>query len=90
MADDFDRLDNPEWNDTNTRSADSAAKLKGARAALLMNQKDFADLLGIPAATLQNWEQRRTEPDAIARTLIDLVFEDPHEMRRRMANRRAA
>jgi len=90
MAEDFDKLDNPEWDDTNTRSADSAAKLQATRAVLLMNQKDFADLLGIPVSTLQNWEQRRTEPDAIARTLIDLIFEDPLEMSRRMASRHAA
>lgn len=90
MADDFDIDDNPEWTDENSRPADEAAKLQSARVALLMRQSDFAALLGIPVATLQNWEQRRTEPDAIARTLIDLVFDDPEGMRDRLNRRRAA
>jgi putative transcriptional regulator len=55
-----------------------------------MSQADFAALLGIPIATLQNWEQRRTEPDAVAKTLIDLIFDDPKELRARMMRRNAA
>ena len=47
-------------------------------------------LLGIPVATLQNWEQRRTVPDAVATTLIDLIFDDPKDMRIRMMRRNAA
>lgn len=90
MADDFDIDDNPEWTDENSRPADDAAKLQSARAALLASQADFAALLGIPVATLQNWEQRRTEPDAVARTLIDLVFDDPQGMRERLLKRNAA
>jgi putative transcriptional regulator len=90
MADDFDIDDNPEWTDENSRPADDAAKLQSARAALLASQADFAALLGIPVATLQNWEQRRTEPDPIARTLIDLVFDDPEGMRERLLKRKAA
>jgi putative transcriptional regulator len=90
MADDFDIDDNPEWTDENSRPADDAAKLQSARAALLASQADFAALLGIPVATLRNWEQRRTEPDPIAKTLIDLVFDDPDGMRARLLKRRAA
>ena len=90
MTDDFDIDDNPEWTDENSRPADDAAKLQSARAALLASQADFAGLLGIPVATLQNWEQRRTEPDPVARTLIDLVFDDPEGMRARLLKRRAA
>ncbi|MFN4271587.1 MAG: helix-turn-helix domain-containing protein [Aliihoeflea sp.] len=90
MTDDFDIDDNPEWTDENSRPADDAAKLQSARAALLASQADFAALLGIPVATLQNWEQRRTEPDPVARTLIDLVFDDPEGMRARLLKRRAA
>ncbi len=81
MADDFDIDDNPEWDETNSRPADTIAKLQTSRVILRMTQRDFAALLGVPLATLQNWEQRRTEPDPIAKTLIDLVFDDPEGMR---------
>ena len=90
MVDDFDADDNPEWNDSNSRLTDAAAKLKATRGALMVSQGDFAALLGIPVATLQNWEQRRTVPDAVATTLIDLIFDDPKDMRVRMMRRNAA
>jgi putative transcriptional regulator len=90
MVDDPDFADNPEWDEGNTRLPDTAAKLKSARAALLMSQGDFAKLLGIPVATLQNWEQRRTHPDPVARTLIDLIADDPGEMRKRLEELGAA
>lgn len=90
LADNFDIDDNPEWTDRNTRVLDEAAKLKRSHARLEMTQADFAALLGIPLATQQNWEQRRTGPDPIATTLIDLVFDDPKDMRLRLMRRNAA
>lgn len=90
MADDFDIDVNPEWDETNSRPMDTAAKLAFARVFLEMNQPDFAALLGIPVATLRNWEQRRTEPDAVARTLIELIYADPEGMRERLLHRNAA
>ena len=88
MDDQFD--DNPEWTDENSRPADIIEKLQAARVALLMRQADFAALLGIPVATLRNWEQRRTQPDPVAKTLIDLIFADPQGMRERLERRNAA
>ncbi|MDH4988423.1 hypothetical protein QEZ47_23495 [Aminobacter anthyllidis] len=90
MADDFDDADSPDWTEQKTRALDASAKLKLARGLLDASQGDFAALLGIPVATLQNWEQRRTEPDAVARTLIDLIYDDPKEMRARLLRRNAA
>jgi DNA-binding transcriptional regulator YiaG len=90
MDDNFDVADNPEWTDKNTRPLDASGKLKLSRASLELNQDDFAALLGIPVATLQNWEQRRTVPDAVATTFIDLIFDDPKGMRTRMMRRNAA
>ncbi|WP_163268798.1 helix-turn-helix domain-containing protein [Chelativorans alearense] len=87
---DEDWDDNPEWDESNTRPLDAPAKLNFVRALLGMNQADFAALLGIPLATLRNWEQRRTEPDATAKTLIDLIFADPQGMRERLERRNAA
>jgi len=88
--DDFDVDDSPEWHEGNTRPLDASAKLVLARALLDLSQRDFASLLGIPVATLRNWEQRRTEPDAVAKTLIDLIYDDPKGMRDRIARRNAA
>ena len=90
MVDDLDFDDNPEWDETNTRPLDAAAKLAFVRVLLELKQRDFAALLDIPLSTLQNWEQRRTEPDPIAKTLIDLIFDDPEGMRDRLNRRRAA
>ena len=85
-----DALDNPDWTKVPTSPIDSIGKLKIARIRLELSQADFAALLDIPVATLRNWEQRRTEPDPIARTLIDLVFDDPEGMRQRLLKRKAA
>ena len=88
MGDQFD--DNPEWTDENSRPADIVERLQAARAALLLSQADFAAMLGIPVATLRNWEQRRTQPDSVAATLIDLVYDDPEGMKTRLLKRKAA
>jgi putative transcriptional regulator len=76
--------DNPEWTDDNTRPLDDAGKLQVIRARLLLSQADMASLLRIPLATLRNWEQRRTQPDGPARTLIALLDKDPQGMRERL------
>ena len=93
MVDDFaaqDAEDNPDWTRVPTSPVDASGKLRFSRVFLEMSQSEFAALLDIPLATLQNWEQRRTEPDSIARTLIDLIFDDPEGMRARLNKRRAA
>ncbi|PWK63865.1 helix-turn-helix domain-containing protein [Aminobacter sp. AP02] len=90
MADEFDDADSPDWTRAKSRTLDASAKLKLIRGTLDTSQVDFAVLLGIPVATLQNWEQRRTEPDAVARALIDLIHDDPKEMRARLLRRNAA
>ncbi len=89
MAEEFDIEDNPEWDETNSKPADFAAKLQFARIFVEMSQAEFATLLGIPVATLRNWEQRRTEPEPMAKALIDLIFDDPEGMRARLEKRRA-
>lgn len=79
IPDDWD--DNPEWEDTNSAPLDAAGRLVVARAKLGLSQQAAADMLGIPAATLRNWEQRRTEPDGAAKTLIRLLYEHPQAVR---------
>ena len=42
-----------------------------------LSQDKFAKALGIPAATLRNWEQGRTRPDPVALAFFALVDDDP-------------
>jgi len=55
-----------------------------------MSQDGFSALLHIPRSTLQNWEQRRTEPDAFTLTIIDLIYDDPEEMAERLKRKLVA
>ena len=50
-----------------------------------LSQDAFAKALGIPAATLRNWEQGRTPPDPAAQALLALVADDPERAFRVLA-----
>jgi putative transcriptional regulator len=47
------------------------------RKRIGMTQEQFASALGIPVATLRNWEQGRNMIDPAARALLLLVARDP-------------
>lgn len=49
---------------------------KAIRAAAKLTQEQFAALLGIPVATLRNWEQARHRPDPGAAALFRLMAKD--------------
>ena len=38
-----------------------------------LSQSEFAELLGVPVRTLQDWEQGRREPSGAAKTLIKVA-----------------
>ncbi|HMN71916.1 MAG TPA: helix-turn-helix domain-containing protein [Rhodoblastus sp.] len=59
---------------------------RAARAALDMTQEQMATLTNIPVATLRNWEQGRTTPDATARALLTLILRLPAQARRALEN----
>ncbi|MEH6718594.1 MAG: helix-turn-helix domain-containing protein [Aurantimonas endophytica] len=82
--------DNPDWSDAPVAPLDTALKLQAIRARLRLSQGEFAGLLRIPRSTLQNWEQGRTEPDSFVRHVIDIIYDDPEGMRRRLAKKTAA
>jgi putative transcriptional regulator len=42
-----------------------------------LSQAAFAGALRIPVASFRNWEQGRTQPDPVARSLLYLVQRDP-------------
>ena len=50
---------------------------RAIREAANLTQAQFAQLLGVPVKTLQNWEQRRTRPTGPARALLRAVAKDP-------------
>jgi putative transcriptional regulator len=55
-----------------------------------MTQPAFAALLGIPLATLRNWEQNRFAMDAAVRTLLRLLDREPEAALRALQGPRAA
>ncbi len=42
-----------------------------------LSQTEFAQLIGVPLKTLQNWEQKRTQPAGPARALLKIVAANP-------------
>ena len=66
------------------------------RANYHLSQSEFATLLGISRATLQNWEQGRRIPQGPARVLLqvaskhpDAVWDVVHPKKSQPANKRA-
>jgi putative transcriptional regulator len=60
------------------------------RRKLNLTQPDFARLLGIPVATLRNWEQNRFAMEPAAQTLLKLVHREPEAALRALRDPRAA
>jgi len=79
LPDDFE--DNPDWSEIELEPLDHAAMLRVARARLGMSQPATAKMLGVPVASIRNWEQRRTSPDDAAKTLIRLLHDHPEDLR---------
>jgi putative transcriptional regulator len=52
-----------------------------ARARTGLSQLEFAELLGVSARTLQDWEQGRREPTGAARTLLKVASKHPKILR---------
>ncbi|MDP8213314.1 MAG: NadS family protein [Candidatus Zapsychrus exili] len=51
--------------------------IKSIRKKLKFSQDQFANIVGIPVATLRNWEQGRTNPEGPARVLITAIRNNP-------------
>jgi putative transcriptional regulator len=54
-----------------------ALDVKRIRANLRVSQSEFATMIGVSQATLQNWEQGRREPEGPARALLRVVEKNP-------------
>jgi putative transcriptional regulator len=51
--------------------------VKGIRSKLGQSQAEFAQMIGVSIATLQNWEQGRRRPEGPARALLKVVAKNP-------------
>ncbi|MCB8879582.1 helix-turn-helix domain-containing protein [Acidisoma cellulosilytica] len=52
-------------------------RVKAIRRKVARSAKAFEERFGIPAATLNNWEQGRREPDPAARLLLRVIEREP-------------
>lgn len=53
------------------------ARVKAIRKRVAKSAKAFEARYGIPAATMNNWEQGRRKPDQTARLLLRAIEADP-------------
>ena len=53
------------------------ADVKAIRIGLKKSQAEFALMIGVSVATLQNWEQGRRRPEGPARALLKVAAENP-------------
>ena len=54
-----------------------AVNVKAIRVRLGKSQADFALMIGVSVATLQNWEQGRRQPQGPARALLKVAAANP-------------
>ena len=71
-------------------SLDMLIAPKNLRRRLGMTQEQFSDALGIPLATLRNWEQGGNAIDPAAKSLLILIARDPEGTLATLAAARAA
>ena len=58
------------------------ADVKAIRRRLGKSQAEFALMIGVRRATLQNWEQGRRNPEGPARALLKVAAENPRAVAR--------
>ena len=51
--------------------------VRGVRTKMGLSQAQFATKFGFPPATLRNWEQGRSRPDAPTRVLLAVIEKHP-------------
>jgi putative transcriptional regulator len=59
---------------------------QSVRKKLGLSQPAFARLLGIPVATLRNWEQNRFAMEPAAQTLLKLIDREPEAALRALSD----
>lgn len=85
-----DNTDFPELTDDQLAALKRPALPKLVRLALGLSQQTFSDRYGIPLRTLQEWEQRRSEPDAAVISYLYAIEQAPDAVAEALARSRAA
>ena len=62
------------------RQARRVLKVKRLRWQLELTQEAFAERYGIPVATVRDWEQERSSPDATARSFLRAIAKGPKQI----------
>lgn len=60
--------------------ASTVPDVAALRARFKLSQSQFAALLGIHVSTLQNWEQKRRQPEGPARVLLRVAAAHPEAL----------
>ena len=58
-----------------------AVDVRAVRERAGLSQEEFASAYGLEVATIRNWEQRRSEPDAASRVLLAVLARRPEAIR---------
>jgi len=61
------------------------ARIKAIRAKVASSTKEFERLFGIPARTMESYEQGRRNPDGAMRALLRIIDREPVAARRALA-----
>ena len=59
------------------RTVIGAPDVRQIRGSLGLSQKQFALLIGVSPRTVQNWEQKRREPEGAAKALLMVTAKHP-------------
>ena len=68
--------------DAQLRKARRITAVKRLRWELELTPEAFAERYGIPVATVRDWEQGRSSPDATAQSYLKLIKTDPKKVAR--------
>ena len=60
--------------------------VKEVRRRLGQSQSEFARMIGVSLATLQNWEQGRRQPEGPARALLRVAAANPQAVAKALAH----
>jgi putative transcriptional regulator len=68
----------------------SQTDAREARHKLGLSQREFASLVGTAVGTVRKWELGTRRPSGAARTLIEVIKNEPKAVRRAIAKRNSA
>lgn len=61
-------------------------RVKAIRKSVARSPRAFESQFGVPARTIEGWEQGRRQPDPAARALLEIIEKEPEAARRALAH----